>query len=251
MSSFHVTDVQSPVPVRRERYRLRAPSLALRPLEARVFFELSSLFPNASKLAAEPRGDGRKVILLPGFLADDRSTWPLARFLSYLGYDAGGWGLGLNRGDPEAYADRLVERLDREDASDAPVTLIGWSLGGVVARRAAMLRPHAVREIITMGTPVEGGPKYTTAGVYYARRQGIDLDRFEEYVHEMNKTGLDLPITVIYSRTDAVVGWRAAIDRYNPQAKHVEVASSHVGLGFSPRVWRIVARTLHASASSH
>jgi len=40
-----------------------------------------------------------------------------------------------------------------------------------------------------------------------------------------------VPPTVIYSRTDAIVSWRAAIDRYNPQAKHVQVPGSHVSLG--------------------
>ena len=99
-----------------------------------------------------------------------------------------------------------------------------------------------------LGTPVEGGPKYTAAGSIYAEKRGLDLDEFEQRVHEMNREGVGVPLTVIYSRTDAIVSWRAAIDRYNPQAKHVQVPGSHVGLAFSPRVWRIVARTLHASS---
>lgn len=247
MSNLHVTDALSPVPVRRERYRLQPPNLALRLLEARAVFEFGSLLPNAPKLLSEPRGDGRKVVLLPGFLADDRSTWPLSRFLAFLGYDASGWGLGMNRGNPETDAERFIERIVDPLPEGESVTLIGWSLGGVIARVTAMERPDAVREIITMGTPVEGGPKYTTAGAYYARQQGLDLDAFEEHVHQRNKQALDVPLTVIYSRTDAVVGWRAAIDRYNPHAQHVEVPGSHLGLGFSPKVWSIVARTLHAS----
>ena len=82
------------------------------------------------------------------------------------------------------------------------------------------------------------------------RASGLDLDEFEEHVHRMNREGLEVPLTVIYSRTDAIVSWRAAIDRYNPQARHIHVQSSHGGLGFSPRVWRIVARTLHASSEA-
>ncbi|MEM9731792.1 MAG: alpha/beta hydrolase, partial [Myxococcota bacterium] len=226
MPNPHVTDVQSPVPLRRQRYRLRPPSRMLRPLEARALLEFGSLFPSAPKLAAEPRGDGRKVVLLPGFLADDRSTWPLSQYLSFLGYDSRGWGLGLNRGNPETDAERFIERMVDSLPAGEKLTLIGWSLGGVIARVTAMRRPEAVREIITMGTPVEGGPKYTTAGAYYARQQGLDLDAFEEHVHSQNQNSLDVPITVIYSRTDGVVGWRAAIDRYNAQAKHVEVPGS-------------------------
>ncbi|MEM7134978.1 MAG: hypothetical protein AAF500_00285 [Myxococcota bacterium] len=232
---------------RQARYGLQAPNPALRYMEARALFEFGSLLPNAPKLAAEPRGDGRRVVLMPGFLADDRSTWPLRQFLSFLGYDASGWNLGLNGGDPEELAARFLGQLDSMRGDGQQLTLIGWSLGGVVARLIAMHRPDAVREIITLGTPVEGGPKYTSAGAFYARKRGLDLDEFERHVHDMNQTQLNVPLTVIYSRSDGVVGWRAAIDRYNPHARHIEVMGSHVGLGVSPRVWRIIARTLHAS----
>ncbi|MGB5811143.1 MAG: alpha/beta hydrolase [Polyangiales bacterium] len=232
---------------RQEAFDLAPPSRLLRPLEARAFFEFGSLFPRAPELLAQPRGDGRPVVLMPGFLADDRSTWPLRRYLSHLGYKASGWGLGRNNGNPEACAEAFESRLDSHHRDDAPLTLIGWSLGGVVARVIAMQRPERVREVITMGTPVEGGPKYTTTGDFYARRQGLDLDSFEQHVHEANQAGLRQPLTVIYSRTDAIVGWRAAIDRYNPQARHVEVRGSHLGLGVSPQVWRTIATTLYAS----
>ena len=113
-----------------------------------------------------------------------------------------------------------------------------------MARLVALHAPSSVREVITMGTPVEGGPKYTSIGGFYALGRGINLDEFEAHVHSVNTRGIEAPLTVIFSRTDAVVGWRAAIDRYNPQARHVEVRSSHLGLGANPSVYRIIARTL-------
>jgi len=234
---------------RQQAYELSPPRAALKILEARAIFELGSLVPAAPKLLSAPRGDRRPVVLMPGFLADDRSTWPLRRYLSFLGYDARGWGLGRNDGSPERDAERFVGQLAPKGAQ-APLTLIGWSLGGVVARLVALERTDAVREVITLGTPVEGGPKYTSAGSYYAKQRGIDLDAFERRVHSLNQRGLDVPLTVIYSRTDAIVGWRAAIDRYNPQARHVEVQGSHLGLGVSPKVWRLIARTLRDSSAN-
>lgn len=248
MSKALTFDSDSAPVDRRRLYKLSAPNRSLRYLEARAIFEIGSILPNMPRLLGEPRGDGRKVILMPGFLADDRSMWPLQRFLSFLGYEARGWGLGRNTGDPEALAAAFIARLDAMEIDDGGVTLLGWSLGGVVARIVAMQRGDMVREVITLGTPVEGGPKYTAAGSIYAEKRGLDLDEFEEHVHRMNREGLGVPLTVIYSRTDAIVSWRAAIDRYNRQARHIHVQSSHVGLGFSPRVWRIVARTLHASS---
>lgn len=247
MSDALTFDAHTPPAHRRSLYKLRPPSPTLKYLEARALLEIGSLLPNVPRLLGEPRGDGRKVVLMPGFLADDRSMWPLRRFLSALGYDARGWGLGRNTGDPEELAAAFIANLDSLRIAGERITLIGWSLGGVVARIVAMQREDAVREVITLGTPVEGGPKYTAAGSIYAEKRGLDLDEFEQHVHDMNREGLAVPLTVVYSRTDAIVSWRAAIDRYNEQAEHVEVPGSHVGLGFSPRVWRIIARTLHAS----
>ncbi len=232
---------------RAERFGLRPPAITNSFLEARALLEFSSLLPAAPGLLTLPRGDGRPVMALPGFGADDVSTWPLRQFLASLGYRPLPWGLGVND-DPETAAARLLDRLTSLPTGSEPLTLIGWSLGGIVARLLAHHAPTAVREVITMGTPVEGGPKYTSIGGVYAQRRGINLDAFEAYVHEVNARGIDAPLTVIFSRTDAVVGWRAAIDRYNPHARHVEVRSSHLGLGANPSVYRIIARTLAGQA---
>ncbi len=231
-----------PAPDRAERFGLQSPAAESGILEARALFEFSSLLPAIPGLLTLPRGDGRPVMTLPGFGADDASTWPLRQFLASLGYRPLPWGLGVND-DPEAMAERLLERLAKQ-TSNEPITFIGWSLGGIVARLVALHAPSSVREVITMGTPVEGGPKYTSIGGIYARGRGINLDEFEARVHSVNARGIEAPLTVIFSRTDAVVGWRAAIDRYNPQARHVEVRSSHLGLGANPSVYRVIARTL-------
>lgn len=74
-----MTDVLSPTAAtpdldRQRRYGLRPPNPALRYLEARVFLELAALAASARELRSEPRGDGRKVVLMPGFLADDRRS---------------------------------------------------------------------------------------------------------------------------------------------------------------------------------
>ena len=47
----------------------------------------------APELATAPRGDGRQIVLLPGFTAPELSMQPLALYLKYLGYDATTWGI--------------------------------------------------------------------------------------------------------------------------------------------------------------
>ena len=200
------------------------------------------------ELVTAPRGDGRKIVLLPGFTSPEMALLPLATYLKFLGYDASTWGLGINGGDVDRLTEEFGERvLEMVETSSQPVTLIGWSLGGVIARETARLYGDAVREIITMGTPLIGGPKYTAVGQLYAMREGLDLDEFERDVHARNSVGLSQPLTVIYSKSDGVVGWQAAQDVYNSQARHVEVRSTHMALGANAKVWRIIADTLAAS----
>ncbi|MDJ0909144.1 MAG: alpha/beta hydrolase [Woeseiaceae bacterium] len=229
---------------RETRYGLRQPRRGFRYLEARALAELASIIPASPWLLSQPAGDGRKVVVIPGFLFSDGSTWLLRQYLRYLGYDALPWSMGRNRGEPERDAERLLTRLTEGRRDDERMTLIGWSLGGVIARLVARHDPALVDQVITLGTPVEGGPKYTSAGEIFARKRGIDLDAFERHVHAINSEGVERPLTVIYSRTDGVVHWRAAIDRYNAHAKHIRVRSSHLGLGVNPAVWRLIAQTL-------
>ncbi|MEL7454001.1 MAG: hypothetical protein AAGJ50_11590 [Pseudomonadota bacterium] len=196
-------------------------------------------------LVRAPRGDGRKVVLLPGFTAPESSMQPLALYLKFLGYDASTWGLGINGGQVDALTQEFGEKVEAmADSSSAPVTLIGWSLGGVIARETARLFSGAVREVITMGTPLIGGPKYTSVGKIYAIKEGMDMDAFEQVVHERNSIGLSQPLTVIYSKSDGIVGWQAARDVYNDQARNIEVRSTHFAFGANATVWKIIADTL-------
>ncbi len=125
-----------------------------------------------------------------------------------------------------------------------PISLVGWSLGGYLAREIARDLPSRVERVVSFGSPVIGGPKYTTAGRVYERR-GIDVDQIERTVEERKRVPLRVPVTAIYSRRDGVVAWQACIDNENNDLiEHIEVEATHLGLGFNPEVFRIVARRL-------
>ncbi len=215
-------------------------------LELRAPLDWATILLRAPELLRAPRGDGRPVMLLPGYGTDEKSMRPLGHYLEYLGYDVYDWGIGRNRGDVEDYIRCIGDRVRMlsEDLDGAPLTLIGWSLGGVVARETARLYEPYVREVITLGTPIIGGPKYTAAAQRFAESAKLDLDEFEKEVHERNSIGIRQPVTSIYSKLDGVVGWRASIDVYNEQARNIEVHSSHFGIGANGRVWRIIADIL-------
>ena len=192
-----------------------------------------------------PRGQGETVLVVPGFLTGDRTTIALRSFLRQRGYRAVGWLMGINRGDVDALVPRVAARVRAlSDAVEGPIKLVGWSLGGLLCREAARLDPSRVDRIVTLGTPIVGGPKYTLAAEHY-RRRGVDLDALERRAAAINAVPLPVKITAIYSRVDGVVAWRACLDD-NPQndVEHIEVRTGHAELGFSPRVLRHVAAAL-------
>jgi pimeloyl-ACP methyl ester carboxylesterase len=222
-------------------------------LELRAPLDWASLLYRAPQLASAPRGDGRPVMLIPGYGTDERSMRPLGRYLEYLGYNVYDWAQGQNRGDVENDIQRVGKRTREiyDTLGNAPVTLIGWSLGGVSAREVARLFEPYVREVITMGTPIIGGPKYTTVGRRFAEMSNLDLDEFEKEVHARNSIGIRQPVTSIYSKSDGVVAWQASIDTYNKQARNIEVNSSHFGLGANGKVWHLIASLLADNLKNH
>ncbi|MEL7489588.1 MAG: alpha/beta fold hydrolase [Pseudomonadota bacterium] len=208
--------------------------------------EIAAGVRRAGALRDAPAGDGRPVVLIPGYLAVDASMTPMSRFLKSIGYQTFASGLGYNAGDVDKDVARTGARVEEVQARNdgAPVTMIGWSLGGVIARETARLFSDSVREVITLGTPIIGGPKYTSVGPIYAHLNNLDMDEFEKEVHRRNSIGLSQPLTSIYSKSDGVVGWEASIDVYNPQTRNIEVTGSHFSLGLNPKVWRIIADVL-------
>lgn len=198
------------------------------------------------RLSAAPRGDGHLVVDIPGWKAPELTGAPLRRYLRRLGYDARGWGFGTNIGDTSRDVERLAERVvELVDETGMPASLVGWSLGGVVAREVARLHPEAVRRVITYGTPVRGGPTHTTVARAYSR--GPDPDGHREAQRLDAASPIGVPLTAMFSRRDGVVAWQACIDHTSPSVEHVEVFSTHIGMGIDPDVWGIVADRLAAA----
>ncbi len=190
-------------------------------------------------------GDGHPVLVLPGLMATDDSTWPLRRILRRLGYRVHGWRLGRNLGPTSIAVTGMRDRLhDLHSRYDAPVTIIGWSLGGIYARALARNFPSEVRQVITMGSPF----RLTHDSQSHASRV------FNRYTHlhtyrvttplEMERDPLQVPATSIYSRYDGIVAWPACLDEPSPRAENIAVVSSHFGYGHHPAVIFAVADRL-------
>ena len=212
--------------------------------EAMGLFEFFRLLRHFPDLAAQPKGSREPVLVIPGYGTSDRITGLLRFYLKHLNYMPMGWGLGRNNGKVPELLDLLAKKFMRPEIRlKQPINLIGWSLGGYLARELARDYPERVRQLITLGSPVIGGPKYTVTAGWY-RRMGYDLDQIAAVVAERNKKPLTVPITAIYSKKDRIVSWHSCIDKFSSHIENIEVASRHIGMPFSPEVYRIIARQL-------
>ena len=218
------------------------------PLELRVLGELPRFLAATRALPHDwPRGDGHAVVVIPGYGMTDPTTWALRRALTQLGYAAHGWGLGRNVGVRRGLVDALHARLDAlvRDAG-GPVSLVGWSLGGVFARELARARPERVRRVFTLGSPFSGDPDANT--IDHARkvlaRRPVVRDAAAVAAFDRRRPAPPVPCIAMHTKTDGIVDWRCSLEDPGPHTENVEVRGSHAGLVCNLEVLRVLAYRL-------
>ena len=210
--------------------------------------EFGSLPLAAPLLLSAPRGDGHPVMVLPGFITTDISTTVLRRYLDHLGYDSHAWELGRNLG-PRAIGhagEHLVARLDAiHDQVGQKISLIGWSLGGVMARLLSRRLPDLVRQVITLGSPFAGDPRASNVWRTYETLTGQRIkDEHTQAQLEESRAVPPVPSTAIYSKGDGIVAWQNCREPGGDTTDNIEVHGSHVGLGVNPAVLYAIADRL-------
>ena len=230
--------------------RIDAPSRVYTALEVRAFAERAAMVAAGPLLRRLPKGDGHPVLVLPGFVASDLSTVPLRRVLDDLGYVSKGWRLGANMGPTPEIVGGMMKRFDHiARHHDQPVSVVGWSLGGIYAREIARRFPDAVRQVITLGSPIHmrSGDQSAASGAWDLLRSSHDPAVMNRTIPEMEKPRLTVPATSIYTRSDGVVHWTTCLIERTPISENVEVFSSHCGLGVNPWVAYVIANRLAQS----
>jgi pimeloyl-ACP methyl ester carboxylesterase len=226
--------------------------------ELRYGLELTRLLADRDFRRPNRRRCDPAVLLVPGFMAGDRSLRTLARWLQRRGSRTMGAGIVLNTDCAERALGRIESRLRRlaERAEDR-VVLIGQSRGGELARVAAVRNPDVVSTLVMLGSPVlqplSVGPAVLGAVRSVARLGDLGVPGMlssecgdgpccAEFREDLLAP---LPTAVrgvaIYSRSDGIVAWESCLD---PCAEHVEVESSHGGMSVNLDVYRVLASIL-------
>ncbi|HET8663084.1 MAG TPA: alpha/beta fold hydrolase [Nocardioides sp.] len=202
----------------------------------------------------ETLGDAGPVVLVPGFLAGDATLSALARELRARGHRTYRSGIRANVDCTARALAQLEARIEAvAERRGQRVTIVGHSLGGLLARGLVVRRPDLVAGIVTLGSPMLAPGAHHVAlarsleALVRLSHAGVPgLMARECVAGDCARTSFDesrLPLpegasfTAVYSRRDGIVDWRACID---PLATAVEVRSSHLGMVVDPHAIRAV-----------
>lgn len=214
----------------------------------RAISELACLWASAPWLSSAKRGDGHTVLVLPGFNTSDASMTILRSYLEYLGYNSEAWNLGYNHGyrglgrNQHRLRDRLYQVTKN---AGGKVSLIGWSMGGVMARHMAREYPKMIRQVIMLGAPFAGDPRATSARTIYEMLSGENLDDpAAQREWEEHRAAPPVPTTSIFTRTDGVIAWQNCLETETETVENIEVFGCHTGLPANPLALMAVADRL-------
>ena len=214
--------------------------------EGRAIFELGAFYMTRGYLSTLKPGDGHSVMVLPGFMASNSSTAPMRNLLSNLNYDTHGWDSGRNVRVDNSLVARLKDQLARlNDESGRKISLIGWSLGGVLARELAKMHPDRIRTVISLGSPISDDRNHTNARRLFEFFNGEEPEPMRNGDFQGLNDAPPVPTTSILTKTDGVVHWRGSVQHpADTPTENIEVYASHIGLGVNPSVMIAVADRL-------
>ena len=181
------------------------------------------------------------VMLVPGFATHAVRMRYLARDLRSAGHRVFDWGLGFNWGASADRLDRLEARVG-DLASDEPLVLVGWSLGGLFAREIAKRRPQAVAKVVTMGSPFSYSPRANNVWRAYQFIAGHRVDEPPVRVDLSVKPPCET--VAMWSPRDGVVHPRAARGVAGERDREIALRCTHLGFACDRQAIDAVLREL-------
>jgi pimeloyl-ACP methyl ester carboxylesterase len=209
-----------------------------------------------------PRGDGKLVVLIPGFMGNDLYLMPMLNWLGRIGYTPVRSSLNLSAGCMHRSCEEVKAQIDRQlKRKQRQVALIGHSRGGAIAWALASQMQEQVSHLVLLGAGLPGFQRSVESGTHNLRLSG--LTRMLLHANQLSRRVLDphclfpscecpfsdhaeRPLSTatrlvsIYGSDDLVIPEGAKM----VDGALVHIRTAHVGLVYHPEVYRTLGRFL-------
>lgn len=206
-----------------------------------------------------PRGHGQPVLLIPGFMSGDLLMLEMHHWLKRIGYRSSLSRITWNNDCPDLTGRQLAHRVRRlADRTGSRVSLVGHSLGGMLAKSLVQEHPELIERVVTLGSPFRSLVKAHPAVIgIWDKLKLVQGGLIGRNLHASCGTGhctctfvrnmsmprrVDVPQYAVYSRKDGVADWTSCVE--SDASRNTEVNCSHIGMVFDAGVYRAVARRL-------
>jgi pimeloyl-ACP methyl ester carboxylesterase len=216
-------------------------------------------FLRSDVLAGEgiPHGDGRPVVLLPPAIAGDWLMPVMLSWLRRIGYEAYRSSISLHVDCSDRTMAKILPRIEEiTDRSAHPVTLLGHSRGGLLARALAAARPDLVERVVTLASPLN--EPFAVTNLTLAAAAGVARSRLQTdparlsmgcmteacactYGRFFRSELLGPPLISLFTRHDGVVRWQSCLAE---GARNIEIRGTHLGVLASRNVYDAIAHAL-------
>ena len=231
--------------------------------EAMTWFDMGALFasPVFYGIRVAP-GDGKVVVVIPGFMGNDLYLQPMLNWLDRIGYTPARSSLNPSAGCLDRSFQQVKREIDRHlSRKQRSIALIGHSRGGAVAWTLAAQMQEQVSHLIMLGAPAPGLSRLIEDGSHRFRLS--QLSKMLLHANRLSRNMLhpdcgfpscecsfinnaERPLSQatallsIYGNDDLVVPDAAKI----LQGQTIHVPTSHIGLVYHPEVYRLVSQFL-------
>lgn len=207
-----------------------------------------------------PHGDGtHHVVVLPPAVTGDWFMRVMNGWLGRIGYLPHTSSIALHIDCSDRTFSRVLPRVVAlAEEVGGPVSLVGHSRGGLLAKAIAQARPDAVRRVVTLASPL--AEPFTITNLTLGAAASLARTRLQRDASRRADGCLTTacecaygaayrrgwapdgpPLVSLFTRHDEVVRWQSCVV---PYARNVEVRGTHLGLVASRNVYVTVARAL-------
>jgi len=204
------------------------------------------------------RADGDIVVMLHGIARSKESMEPLSKRLNIEGFEVINIHYPSSHYDINALTQKIDGLLSEVASKDKSMHIVGYSMGGLIARQLIADYDYDVGKVVMIGTPNHGSEvaDYYKDWWLYKKMWGPAGQELTTYNNSIPNLPEDVELTVIAGATSRTTAFSTllpppsdgtvsvASTRLNPMKNHYTVDATHYRLLMQPAVTSYVLDAL-------